>query len=138
MPHMCIYILQYSNILQYAIYRHSLLAILYCIAVVNIAIYQYIVSPLLGSTCNHPVKMHREIVNATHVLVLQMEVWSTVNGNGKPTSLPYQTVDSSTYTLMSAVSLSSSAKPGRHYMAIWALSAMMSVSKNGSFSGGLW
>ena len=27
-----------SNILQYAIYRYSLLAILYCIAVVNIAI----------------------------------------------------------------------------------------------------
>ena len=31
------------NILQYiAIYRYSLLAILYCIAVVNIAIYRYI------------------------------------------------------------------------------------------------
>ena len=28
--------------LQYAIYRYSLLVILYCIAVVNIAIYQYI------------------------------------------------------------------------------------------------
>ena len=28
----------FSNILQYAIYRYSLLAILYCIAVVNIAI----------------------------------------------------------------------------------------------------
>ena len=30
-----------TNILQYAIYRYSLLAILYCIAVVNIATYQY-------------------------------------------------------------------------------------------------
>ena len=32
------YIAIYCNILQYAIYRYSLLAILYCIAVVNIAI----------------------------------------------------------------------------------------------------
>ena len=32
----------YCNILQYAIYRYSQLAILYCIAVVNIAIYRYI------------------------------------------------------------------------------------------------
>ena len=32
-------IAMYCNILQYAIYRYSLLAILYCIAVVNIAIY---------------------------------------------------------------------------------------------------
>ena len=32
----------YCNILQYAIYRYSLLAILYCIVVVNIAIYRYI------------------------------------------------------------------------------------------------
>ena len=40
----------YCNILQYAIYQYSLLAMLYCIAVVNIAIrisiYRYIVSPL--------------------------------------------------------------------------------------------
>ena len=43
------HLLQYSNILQYAIYRYSLLAILYCIAVVNIAIYRYIVSPLIES-----------------------------------------------------------------------------------------
>ena len=47
-------ILQYSNILQYAIYRYSLLAILYCIAVVNIAIYRYIVSPPIDSqVCFH-------------------------------------------------------------------------------------
>ena len=32
----------YCNILQYAIYQYSLLAILYYIAVVNIAIYRYI------------------------------------------------------------------------------------------------
>ena len=32
------YLAIYCNILQYAIYRYSLLAILYCIAVVNIAI----------------------------------------------------------------------------------------------------
>ena len=44
------HLLQYSNILlQYAIYRYSLLAILYCIAVVNIAMYRYIVSPLIES-----------------------------------------------------------------------------------------
>ena len=34
--------MKYSNILQYAIYQYALLATLYCIAVVNIAIYQYI------------------------------------------------------------------------------------------------
>ena len=44
------HLLQYSNILlQYAIYRYSLLAILYYIAVVNIAMYRYIVSPLIES-----------------------------------------------------------------------------------------
>ena len=37
----------YCNILQYAVYRYFLLAILYCIAVVNIATYRYIVSPLV-------------------------------------------------------------------------------------------
>ena len=80
----------------------------------------------LCNTCNHPVKMHRESVNATHVLVLQMEVWSNSN-NGEVlkrktniTSIPDSsiTVGSSTYTLISAISLSSSTKPGCHYMAI--------------------
>ena len=32
------YLAIYFNILQYAIYRYSLLAMLYCIAIVNIAI----------------------------------------------------------------------------------------------------
>ena len=36
------YLAIYCNILQYAIYRYSLLAILCCIVVVNIAIYRYI------------------------------------------------------------------------------------------------
>ena len=35
--------LQYINILQCAIYRYSSSGVLYCIAVMNIAIYQYIV-----------------------------------------------------------------------------------------------
>ena len=79
----------------------------------------------LCNTCNHPVKMHEEIVNARHVLVLQMEVWSTVNGEvlkwkTNITSIPDSsiTVGSSKCTLMSAISLSSTTKPGCHYMAI--------------------
>ena len=43
------YLAIYCNILQYAIYRYSLLAISYCIAVVvNIAIYRYIGIPYMA------------------------------------------------------------------------------------------
>ena len=51
---LAIAILQYSNILQYAIYRYSLSAILYCI---DIAIYQYI-NVLFHPYYSQLVKMH--------------------------------------------------------------------------------
>ena len=99
----------------------------------------------LCNTCNHPVKMHREIVNATHILVLQMEVWSTVSGEvlkrkTNITSIPDSsiTVGSSTYTLMSAISLSSSTKPGCHYMAILSIKGKWMHFKGVSPSTTLW
>ena len=77
------------------------------------------------NTCKHPIKMHREIIDFTNLLILQMEVWSTVDGKvlkqkTNINSIPDSqiSVGCSTYTLMSAVSLSSSTKPGCHYMAI--------------------
>ena len=99
----------------------------------------------LCHTCNHPVKMRREIVNATHVLVLQMEVWSTVGSKvlkrkTNITSIPDSsiTVGSSTYTLMSAVSLSSSNKAGCHYMAILSIKGKWMHFKGVSPSAAPW
>ena len=66
----------------------------------------------LCNACKHPVKIRTQIININHVLVLQMDVWSTVGGkilnhNNNVTSIPDSliTVGSCTYKLMSAVSL---------------------------------
>ena len=75
--------------------------------------------------CEHPVKVCTEIVNAKHVLILQMDVWSSVDDNTikrktNIISLPDSsiTIGSSTYKLMSAVSLLPSSRPSCHYFAI--------------------
>ena len=64
-------------------------------------------------------------MNAKHVLLLQIDVWSTVDGNvikrkKNITSIPDSTITigSSTYRLMSAVSLVSSTRSSCHYLAI--------------------
>ena len=79
----------------------------------------------LCDVCEHPIKMHAEIVNAKHALVLQMNVWVAVDGNvikrkTNITSIPDSiiTIGSSTYRVMSAVSLVPSTRPSCHYMAI--------------------
>ena len=99
----------------------------------------------LCNTCEHPVKMRREIVNASHVLVLQMELWSTVDGKvlkqkAQITSIPDSsiTVGSSTYKLMSAVSLLSSTKPGCQYMAILSVKGKWMYFKDVSPSTAPW
>ena len=75
--------------------------------------------------CEHPVKVRTEIVSANHVLILQIDVWSYIDDNtikrkANITSLPDSTITigSSTYKLMSAVSLLPSTRPSCHYMAI--------------------
>ena len=79
----------------------------------------------LCDVCEHPIKMRTEIVNAKHVLVLQMDVWAAVDGNvikrkTNITSIPDSTITigSPTYRVMSAVSLVPSTRPSCHYMAI--------------------
>ena len=69
--------------------------------------------------------MRTEIVSANHVLILQIDVWSYIDDNtikrkANITSLPDSTITigSSTYKLMSAVSLLPSTRPSCHYMAI--------------------
>ena len=70
-------------------------------------------------------KVRKEIVNAKHVLILQMDVWSSIDDNTikrktNIISLPDSsiTIGSSTYKLMSAVSLLLSTRPSGHYFAI--------------------
>ena len=79
----------------------------------------------LCEVCQHSIKMRTEIMNAKHVLVLQMDVWTAVDGNvikrkTNITSIPDSTITigSSTYRVMSSVSLVSSKRPSCHYMAI--------------------
>ena len=75
--------------------------------------------------CGHPVQVRAEIIDAKNVLVMQMGVWSTVDGNvikrkTNITSIPDSSIKicSHTYKLMSAVSLLSSNRPNCHYIAI--------------------
>ena len=65
--------------------------------------------------CSHPVQVRAEIIDAKNVLIIQMDVWSTVDGNvikqkTNITSIPDSSIKicSHTYKLMSAVSLLSS------------------------------
>ena len=75
--------------------------------------------------CGHPVQERTEIIDAKNVLIMQMDVWSTVDGNvikrkTNIASIPDSSIKicSHTYKLMSAVSLLSSNRPSCHYIAI--------------------
>ena len=99
----------------------------------------------LCDVCEHPIKMRTEIVNAKHVLVLQMDVWATVDGNvikrkTNITSIPDSTITigSSTYRVMSAVSLVPSTRPSCHYMAILSTKGKWVHFKNLSVSTASW
>ena len=79
----------------------------------------------LCDVCQHPIKTRTGIVNSKHVWVLQMAVWAAVDGNviKRKTNITSVsdstiTIGSSTYRVMSAVSLVSSTRPSCHYMAI--------------------
>ena len=75
--------------------------------------------------CGHPVQVRTEIIDAKDVLIMQMDVWSTVDGNvikrkTNITSIPDSsiTICGHKYKLVSAVSLLSSNRPSCHYIAI--------------------
>ena len=75
--------------------------------------------------CGHPVQVRAEIIDAKNVLIMQMDVWSTVDGNvikqkTNITSIADSSIKicSYTYKLMSAISLLSSNRPSCHYIAI--------------------
>ena len=99
----------------------------------------------LCDVCQHPVKVRTEIVNAKHLLVLQMDVWRTVDGNvikrkTNITSIPDSsiTIGSSTYKLISAVSLLPSTGPSCHYMAILSIKGKWIHFKDLSASTASW
>ena len=53
----------------------------------------------LCDVCQHPIKMHTEIMNAKQVLVLQMDVWAAVDGNAIKRKVNMTSIPDSTITI---------------------------------------